>query len=199
MRPLFPAALAVACLTVSGCAGFGLPSAGSSSINETILKIAIRLAERREGHQTPAGEAQPGSPVRTGRVPNVGGAAVRLHPEHVGEVDDLTFGARFVCPLGGGVENSFLGRRHTPPDVPHHPRAVYGAGHDGRGIVGEDARHGGGISAVVEHGLRELRDLGSGPHHCVQVADVDGPPLVRILADFRPDRLLSDVRPFCAS
>jgi hypothetical protein len=40
MRPLVPAALAVACLTVSGCAGFGLPSAGSASINDTILKIA---------------------------------------------------------------------------------------------------------------------------------------------------------------
>ena len=31
-----------------------------------------------------------------------------------------------------------------------------------------------------------------------QIADVDGPPLVRIVADFWPDRLLSDVRPVCA-
>ena len=32
----------------------------------------------------------------------------------------------------------------------------------------------------------------------IQIADVDGPPLVRIVADFWPDRLLSDVRPVCA-
>ena len=32
----------------------------------------------------------------------------------------------------------------------------------------------------------------------LQIADVDGPPLVRIVADFWPDRLLSDVRPVCA-
>jgi hypothetical protein len=32
----------------------------------------------------------------------------------------------------------------------------------------------------------------------IEIADVDGPPLVRIVADFWPDRLLSDVRPVCA-
>jgi len=32
----------------------------------------------------------------------------------------------------------------------------------------------------------------------LQFTDVDGPPLVRIVADFWPDRLLSDVRPVCA-
>ena len=32
----------------------------------------------------------------------------------------------------------------------------------------------------------------------IEIGDVDGPPLVRIVADFWPDRLLSDVRPVCA-
>ena len=36
------------------------------------------------------------------------------------------------------------------------------------------------------------------PNIAVEIADVDDPPLVKTLTDFRPDRLLSDVRPVCA-
>ena len=46
--------------------------------------------------------------------------------------------------------------------------------------------------------LEQLADGVLVTRHRIEVADVDGPPLVRIVADFWPDRLLSDVRPVCA-
>jgi hypothetical protein len=74
------------------------------------------------------------------------------------------------------------GRRHAPA---HHGQLALGASvaHHRRRIVREHTRHRRQVSYVAVHDAEKRGDGGLVGGDAVEVADVDGPPLVRMIAD----------------
>lgn len=104
-----------------------------------------------------------------GRVPDVGGPAVRLHPQQLLEVVLLSFGLQLRGPLGGGVHQSLLRRRHAPPGHRQLAAAI-SVSNDRSRVVREDAGHGRQVAGDVVGNGEKLPDGGLIFGHGVEIA-----------------------------
>ena len=68
----------------------------------------VGLAEGGERHEAAVGGAEPGLPVGTGGVADVGRALVGLHPQQLGKIDVLALGAQLGGARGSGVVKGLL-------------------------------------------------------------------------------------------
>lgn len=145
------------------------------------LAVLIGFGEGREGDQAAVGRPQPRRPVgvglagrHAGRVADIGRALVRLHLQHLGEVELRPFGPKLVGAAGRGLEQRLLGRRHAPTHVAHFA-AVGSADDHRRRIIGIDSRHRRLVVVAVDQRAAQGRGLRSSPHHCVEVAHAGQP------------------------
>ena len=89
---------------------------------------------------------------------------------------------------GGGIPQRIITISRNVSSCAHHRCR----------IVRKHAGHRRQIADIQADHPEQRRDSGLVRGDRIEIADVDGPPLVRIVADLWPDRLLSDVRPVCA-
>ncbi|MNR11306.1 hypothetical protein D3C85_1275990 [compost metagenome] len=152
------------------------------------LRVAARLAEGRERHQAPVLRLQPGLPVGRGGVADIGGPAVGLHLQQLGEVHVLALGAHLVGPLRRGVELRLLRRRHAPARQRQFPDAVGAGPDDRRGIVGVDVPrlH---VADVGAHGASEVHDRLRAAALSVEVAHDGNLSRVRFIGKTEQDAL----------
>lgn len=104
---------------------------------------------------------------------------------------------RRVADVGDRRPARFGWGRHAPAHQ-HHLFGVAGIADHRCRIVRKHTGHRRQIANIAVHVPEQAGDRRLVGCDRIEITDVDGPPLVRIVADFWPDRLLSDVRPVCA-